>query len=410
MQHSPPDGCRDAATPAEKAAKAAANEAELAAAQAEERLRQAQRDAEVAASWDKEVLAEGSGRRAERGLRARCHVTGRAHVDPSVVGRAKATNFESGSVFEDSRERQVPLLLLLGRGILVPGLDAALLGMCEGERAEVTVRPTGGYGAGGSVELPCVPGSATLVYDVELEKLDDEVELWDLSFEEKMSLAAERRLRGNTLFRQQTGARVKEYLLYADAEYEQAKRYLVFCPHLEEQQVPPHRAALVAVNLNLAATKLRMGREEEAVKMCNAVLEASPGEQKALYRLGQAYTQLGKYGMAREQLQKAEAASVGDEDALAAVVAEQDRLQKRQERHARDRKKMAERMLVDRPLADDPEEEPPASAVSAWLSWRPSERAQELGGRALGATIVGSVAILFAGLLNKLIFGNSGLT
>lgn len=268
------------------------NQGKLAAAQAEEKARVEAREKEVADSWTmKHLSGPRSGRRAERGLKATLHVIGRAHVDPCVGERAKASGFESGSVFEDSRERGTPQLLLLGRGLLVPGLDVAVLEMREGERAQITVKPEGGYGASGSVAHPCVPGSATLVYDVEVVKLEDEGELWDLSFEQKMQLAEERKQRGNALFK-------AKQLLWADAEcaettcfpslwhlgevswrsartfldrYEQAKRYLAFNPNPEEGEVAPLKEATALVNLNLAATKLRLGREAEAVKMCEEV-------------------------------------------------------------------------------------------------------------------------------------------
>ena len=102
---------------------------------------------------------------------------------------------EGGIDDEDSRERGVPIMLLCGRGALIPGLDRALLTMKVGERAEVTVAPEGGYGAGGSAENPVVPGSATLTYDIELLDVAEEQALWDLSYEAKMELAEERRQR-----------------------------------------------------------------------------------------------------------------------------------------------------------------------------------------------------------------------
>ena len=230
--------------PTDKEAKDKRNDEELAAAQAEERKRQETRDAEIAASWSKRVVKEGEGAQAYRGASASVHVTGRAIVDADVQGRAKERGFVSGSIFDDSRARNCPIKLLLGRGTLVPGLDRALLEMRVGERAEVTVGPEGGYGRAGSVELPCVPGSATLTYDVEMLDLESEGELWDLSFESKMRYATERRERGNTLI---GGG----HILMADAEYEQALRYLVFMPHPE-----PHEQPIIGQSLAAGARHL----------------------------------------------------------------------------------------------------------------------------------------------------------
>ena len=320
--------------------------AELDEARRQEAERQAKRDAEIEASWQKRILVEGTGAQAYRGAQARLHVVGRAHVDQHVTGRAAERGFVSGSIFEDSRARDCPLLLLLGRGLLVPGLDRCVLGMRVGERAEVTIAPEGGYGAAGSVANPMVPGSATLTYDVELLTVEKEIELWDMSFEDKMRLAAERKQRGNTLV---SGG----HLLIADAEYEQAMRYLVFMPHPEPSQVPLIDEAMLAVNLNLAATKLRLGQEEKAIKHASDVLAKHPDHTKAHYRLAQAYTQLGKVAHAQAHLEHAERCAEGDDASLAGIRKERERLQRMRDKRDRDRKRAAERMVRAQDGGDD---------------------------------------------------------
>ena len=335
---------------------------ELEAAQAEERMRHEQREAEINASWSKTILNAGEGAAAFRGAQATVHVVGRAYVDAHVTGRAKEMGFESGSIFEDSRARKCPVMLLLGRGTLVPGLDRALLEMQVGEHAEVTVKPEGGYGAGGSVANPMVPGSAVLKYDVELLAVEKETELWDMSFEEKMKLALERRQRGNTL----VGG---GHYLMADAEYEQALRYLIFMPHPEPHQLPPIADAITAVHLNLAATKLRLGDEAGAIRNANDAIakggaEGGPYVSKAHYRLAQAHTQLGKYALAQRHLDLAEAAAAGDDAAVDGIRKERERLGRRQEKHQRDRRKAAARMVNGGAGEDDDDAADGAAAAA----------------------------------------------
>jgi tetratricopeptide (TPR) repeat protein len=179
------------------------------------------------------------------------------------------------------------------------------------------------------------------------------------SFEDKMRAARERRERGNRLFG-------KRYFHEADQEYEQALRFLVFMPHATPQQAPHIAADISAVQLNLAATKLRCGYEDAAIKHATKVLEMCPEHTKALYRIGQAYTQLGEYAKAREHLQRAEAAPTADDAVRAAVAKEMARLQERKERHARQRKRAFAKMVTT-------PDAPPASArasvaalASAW--------------------------------------------
>jgi len=299
---------------------------------AEEEARHMRREAEIERSWSKEVVVEGSGRQAWPGARATLHIVSTVVSSRSGEG--------VGSVFEDSRPLGVPRLLLLGRGILVPGLERAVGAMREGESARVVVQPEGAYGDAGSPAAPRVPGSAVVTYEVELVKLEEEAELWDLSFDDKLRLAAERRERGNALFR---GLAFAE----ADEEYEQGMRYLVYMPQPEDGQLAPLEEATVRMQLNLCAAKLRTGREAAALAHADKVLELRPEHPKALYRKGQAHTQLGAYAEASLALTRAKAAAEAEADssAAAAVEKEEARLAERRQRHARQRKAAYRRMV-----------------------------------------------------------------
>ena len=124
-------------------------------------MRHEQREAEINASWSKTILKAGEAPLPSAARKQPCTWWPRVRGRARDGSRAKEMGFESGSIFEDSRARKCPVMLLLGRGTLVPGLDRALLEMQVGEHAEVTVKPEGGYGAGGSVANPMVPGSAS---------------------------------------------------------------------------------------------------------------------------------------------------------------------------------------------------------------------------------------------------------
>jgi FKBP-type peptidyl-prolyl cis-trans isomerase SlyD len=56
-----------------------------------------------------------------------------------------------------------PLSYVHGRGMIVPGLEAALTGKSEGDRVEVTVAPEGGYG----------PRQDSLIQKVSRDELPD---------------------------------------------------------------------------------------------------------------------------------------------------------------------------------------------------------------------------------------------
>ncbi|XP_037119840.1 peptidyl-prolyl cis-trans isomerase FKBP9 [Syngnathus acus] len=61
--------------------------------------------------------------------------------------------------------------IVLGANQVVPGMEEGMLGMCVGERRHLVVPPHLGYGEDGVIDE--VPGSAVLVFDIELMEMED---------------------------------------------------------------------------------------------------------------------------------------------------------------------------------------------------------------------------------------------
>ncbi len=102
-----------------------------------------------------EEITEGSGPEAKDGDQLEVHYIG---------------SFEDGKKFDSSRDRGQTMGVLLGVTSLIEGFTMALYGMKEGQRRIVTIPSSFAYGDRGAP--PTIPPGATLVFDIELVKLN----------------------------------------------------------------------------------------------------------------------------------------------------------------------------------------------------------------------------------------------
>jgi len=82
---------------------------------------------------------------------------------------------EDGTEFDSSIPRGQPFTFTLGTGQVIKGWDQGLLNMCEGEKRKLSIPSDLGYGSHGSP--PKIPGGATLIFEVELIKIERKSEL-----------------------------------------------------------------------------------------------------------------------------------------------------------------------------------------------------------------------------------------
>jgi FKBP-type peptidyl-prolyl cis-trans isomerase len=78
---------------------------------------------------------------------------------------------EDGTEFDSSYKRGTPLTFTLGHGQVIQGWDMGLMGVCEGEKRKLVIPSNLGYGDNGAP--PTIPGGATLVFEVEVMKIED---------------------------------------------------------------------------------------------------------------------------------------------------------------------------------------------------------------------------------------------
>lgn len=102
----------------------------------------------------KEITSDGTGEKAKDG----------DTVSVNYIGK-----LTDGTEFDNSYKRGQPIEFVLGSGQVIKGWDEGIKGMKIGEKARLTIPPSLGYGERGSP--PIIPSNATLIFDVELVKI-----------------------------------------------------------------------------------------------------------------------------------------------------------------------------------------------------------------------------------------------
>lgn len=82
---------------------------------------------------------------------------------------------ENGQKFDSSVDRGVPIDFILGRGEVIKGWDDGIAGMKVGDKKHLVIPADKAYGAQGITDGQgnvIIPGGATLIFDVELVKIE----------------------------------------------------------------------------------------------------------------------------------------------------------------------------------------------------------------------------------------------
>ena len=109
-----------------------------------------------------EDVVVGNGDTAAAGQDVTVHYTG------WLYDQAKTDH--KGRKFDSSRDHNEPFTFRLGGGEVIPGWDQGVAGMRVGGQRTLTIPPQLGYGARGAGGV--IPPNATLVFEVELLKVD----------------------------------------------------------------------------------------------------------------------------------------------------------------------------------------------------------------------------------------------
>jgi len=101
---------------------------------------------------------EGDGAEAVKGKLVVVHYRGWLYDDGAEQNK--------GTEFDNSRDRDQPLTIPLGAGVVVKGMEEGLIGMKVGGIRTIIIPPELAYGSNGAGDV--IPPDATLVFEVEL--------------------------------------------------------------------------------------------------------------------------------------------------------------------------------------------------------------------------------------------------
>lgn len=107
-------------------------------------------------------IKEGSGPAVTKGQTAVVHYTGWLYAEGAPDNK--------GRKFDSSRDRGEPFGFDVGRGQVIAGWDQGVAGMKVGGQRRLTIPAELGYGARGAGGV--IPGGATLIFDVELVRIE----------------------------------------------------------------------------------------------------------------------------------------------------------------------------------------------------------------------------------------------
>jgi len=94
--------------------------------------------------------------------------------DPATVGKSITVNYagtlQDGTKFDSSYDRGTPFTFTLGAGEVIKGWDEGFAGMKVGGKRKLMIPSSMAYGDNG---IPgAIPGGATLIFEVELLKVE----------------------------------------------------------------------------------------------------------------------------------------------------------------------------------------------------------------------------------------------
>ena len=215
------------------------------------------------------ILKEGTGEQPKEGDEVEVHYVGTLESD--------------GSKFDSSRDRNETFKFTIGQGV-IKGWSVGVATMKVGEISKFSIGSEWAYGSSGSP--PKIPGGATLVFEIELIKINKKLTLEEaLTYANKVNEEAGGYFRQNNL--------EKALFLYNDAVSVLSDKYDDSANLLNSK---------IESNISLIYSKL--GKWQESLKHAENSISKDEKNIKALVRKCEALIMIGNFSEALKIQQK----------------------------------------------------------------------------------------------------------
>jgi len=193
---------------------------------------------------------------------------------------------------------------------VVDGLDKAIMKMKKGEVAEISIASKYAFAEETKRDLATVPAGADVVYIVELVELVNPKGDHDLSVQEKLDKAKQKKEQGNKAYKEGKFIR-------AVSKYEQALKPIEFDSNFDQDLKIQSKEMKKTIWLNIAAVALKLDEYNKAVANCSKVLDIDPNNVKALFRRSQGYMYRSDFIEAESDIKKAHDLEPANRDVIA---------------------------------------------------------------------------------------------
>eukprot|EP00915_Cephaloidophora_sp_WS-2016_P002744 GHVH01003703.1.p1 GENE.GHVH01003703.1~~GHVH01003703.1.p1 ORF type:complete len:303 (+),score=64.35 GHVH01003703.1:25-909(+) len=234
----------------------------------------------ICSGLTKKIIKHGEGEEPSSGFMCDMHYTGTLAKDDTK--------------FDSSRDRNESFSFQVGVGQVIKGWDQGVITMKKGEQAVLCIESALGYGEAGAGPIPA---NADLNFHVELLDFHEKSkEMWEMSEEEKMNFAEDKKRSGNLALKEND-------LMVACACYDEALK--AFDSIEVEELAPAYKDLKKALLSNQAIAMLKSGNFIQARMSAASVLDMDPKNVKARYNIVQANDKLGEFEVALQDLKKA---------------------------------------------------------------------------------------------------------